>query len=363
MKRIIAVIMSLVIMGMIAPQAAEAGGPALLVALAPDTPGSRDIVVNSGGVVALKAKLTAYRDGLKILGVKVKFFRIPIENGLVSGPASPAKQGDVVSIRLRNGNTFLTLAKPHIDSDGSVTFGKNVWPKILSIANGTTETIEVLFDLPDTTTATGLFAMIDEADVLLCVAGEQQWSSGQAKGATMVVKQQGFLGIYLSRDTPSNQVVLPGSTNVVFLKANFTAGATEDVRISELTIRRYGGRENDLGGISIWDGQTWLGSTLYLSNDEATLYLPAYSAWQIAKGTTKILTVRADIAANATDGDLVMLGLYGVKATGNTSGKTIVPEAFQITLSMPVIIAPQPPPPPSSARIQRFYRPPIKWPR
>ncbi|MDO8424603.1 MAG: Psg1 family protein [bacterium] len=343
MKRIFSLAVSLIIvLAMLVPQIAEAGGGVMVVTLASDTPGSRDVVAGETGLIALKANFEA-RENLTIKTVKVRAFSVPINNGLVTGEATPAQASDVTNVRLRAKGVSLTTSKA-LSADGSVDFSGADWGIAEpTIPQNATESIEILFDLPNTCKATGLYFVIDGADIQLSLSsgGAQIPAVGKAQGTYMAVKQQGFLSVYLAPDTPPSQIVTTGSANTIFLKADFIASG-EAVSVSELNIRRYGGDDKDLSNISLWDGPKQLGANQQLIDDSITFRFPADSRWELPKGT-KTLTVKADIAeiaSGAASGHMVMLGLPkdGIKATGKVSGRIIAPEAPQVVLFSPMII-------------------------
>lgn len=148
------------------------------------------------------------------------------------------------------------------------------------------------------------------------------------------------LSVTLAQDTPTSQLILANSNNIVLTKINFRASAEESIDIYSLTVQRSGGKDVDFGKITLWDGTTQLGSASYLveygqNGSSATFNFPPEYRWKVPKGTIKILTVKADILAAATpntagaiSGDAVKLGIdvAKIKATGESSGKTIIPE-------------------------------------
>ena len=156
---------------------------------------------------------------------------------------------------------------------------------------------------------------------------------------TTPVDTEGSLTLSLSSETPVStvQVVGPvtnGLTNVVLEKIVFAANTAEDIYIKSIIIKRSGGRDTDFSTIHLWDGSTQIGDTQVLSYGSATFNLRAGYYWRIPKGTSKTLTVKANLRGIASQyitgsvtGDNPKLGIPtgGLVIQGVTSGRADLP--------------------------------------
>ncbi len=109
------------------------------------------------------------------------------------------------------------------------------------------------------------------------------------------------LSVALASDTPASATVPSNATGVKMAKFNFTAANDGDVILSDLTIKRTGvGATTELSKLYLYDGATRLtsGRTISASSNEAVFSNVGVT---ITKGTTRSLTVVADIA-NASSG-------------------------------------------------------------
>jgi len=168
-------------------------------------------------------------------------------------------------------------------------------------------------------------------------------ASGHADVNALTVLANGTLTIEASADTPVSGMVAvgtytQGADDVVLAKYDLTA-AIEDIDVTSIAITRDQGDSRDLDfvSISLWDGSTQLGTDQSLSNSTSTFNFTAANYWTIPAGTTKVLTVKADMKgiktlynAGANTGDSPRLCLASdttnlqVLTLGANSGVTTI---------------------------------------
>lgn len=124
--------------------------------------------------------------------------------------------------------------------------------------------------------------------------------SGAISGNTHRIKA-GSLTTALGAN-PSAQTYVNGSTGVAMTGLNLTAGTGKDVRVTSIKLTAVGANscatETDcVLNVKLWDGATQIGQTKSLSADTVTFDNLNY---MIAKGTTKTLTVSADLNTLST---------------------------------------------------------------
>ena len=135
------------------------------------------------------------------------------------------------------------------------------------------------------------------------------------------------LTVALASDTPASATVPSSAVGVPFTKFNITASNDGDITVNSIIVKRTGiGKYDDLSKVYIYDGATRLstGKTIGASTNEATF---TNLGLAVAKGTTKTLTITADIAAYKTGNHA--LGIAA--ATGITTNGATVAGTFPVT--------------------------------
>ncbi len=133
------------------------------------------------------------------------------------------------------------------------------------------------------------------------------------------------LMVSLASNTPATSNIPNSATGVVFTKVNFTASQDGDTTITGLVVKRSAlGAYNDLPKVYIYDGATRLttGKSISASTNEALFHNLSIV---IAKGTTKTLSLVADIAATG-----------GYNALGIASASAITTNGAGVSGSFPV---------------------------
>ncbi|MFN3301949.1 MAG: hypothetical protein ACK413_02925, partial [Patescibacteria group bacterium] len=126
----------------------------------------------------------------------------------------------------------------------------------------------------------------------------------------------GVLTVELASDTPASTRVPSNATGVVFTKVNFTADNTADVTINSVTVKRTGlGSSSELSKVYLYEGAKRLttGRAINASTNEVVFVNLNYT---VPKGTTKTLSIVADIANNSS-GDHA-LGITSVVSTARS---------------------------------------------
>jgi len=152
-------------------------------------------------------------------------------------------------------------------------------------------------------------------------AAEEEEEEAAEEGEQVVIPTSG-IAVSLSANTPVATTIAGGSTNVAFAKINFTAA--EDSVISSIAIKRTGLAYNaDITAVRLWEGSVQVGGTQALNS---TTYKATFGGlnWSVPAGTTKTLTVTADmqtITGGGTAGNTPILGIFA--ATDVVADKTV----------------------------------------
>lgn len=153
-------------------------------------------------------------------------------------------------------------------------------------------------------------------------------------GSGIVTGTGSGLTVALAADTPAAATYVRDTGAVVaqsvasFTKINFTASSDGDVVVSALKLTRDGiSADTDLANIYLYDGNTRLAEHTSISN-RVISFNNAAGLFTVTRGTTKTITVKADISAvNATVSGLVL----GVNAaTDVTAGTAVVSGSFPV---------------------------------
>lgn len=239
------------------------------------------------------------------------------ENGvIVAGPIDPAIKTNNASVMLAVATSTDTITVPvglhnyTIKGDLSSNFGSN-------------DTIVARIN-PGQVTDKG-----DTTSVAITATPSTDQSS-----ATMTV-QSAQLSVSVG-NTPVGQNVVAGAKDFTF--ANFTLGTQssgEDIKVTTVKVAVHStgaASPSQISGFALYDGATKLSVT---SDPDSNLSTTAAAASTstftlstplvIAKGTTKTLTVKGNIASSATSGTLKVgmsdsVGADNVSAKGNDSG-------------------------------------------
>jgi len=161
-------------------------------------------------------------------------------------------------------------------------------------------------------------------------------SQGGGAGSGIVAGVVGTgLTVALASDTPAAATVIDDSTasdtsqaKVELAKVNFTAASDGDVKLTTVKFTRSGiSSDTDMVNLALYDGNTILMESTSVASNVVT-FTKASGIATIAKGTTKAITLRGDVADAASSG---VTFSYGITAASN-----IVTDGAAVSGSFPV---------------------------
>ena len=160
--------------------------------------------------------------------------------------------------------------------------------------------------------------------------------STEVTSVTQTVKT-GALSVSLDPSVTDSYVV-KGTNDYVFAKLVLDAtGSGEDINVTQIqvTVKPTTASSNELSNFRIYDGDTELSVTNDSDSDlSSTASAVATSTFSLSetltipKGSSKTLTVKANISRSCSSGDVFKVGIGGyqnVTATGATTGSSITP--------------------------------------
>lgn len=151
----------------------------------------------------------------------------------------------------------------------------------------------------------------------------------------------GTVAVALSANSPAGGQIVRDAENSVFTKATFTAGSDADVRVNTVVIGRKGlGAVSDFASVTLYDGATKLGSTRTSWDADDTITYNIPNGWTIAKGTSKEMTIVANVDTESTYNSLginsvsVTAGaVTGLPVYGNTMTAVAVASMGTVTVT------------------------------
>lgn len=169
------------------------------------------------------------------------------------------------------------------------------------------------------------------------VADPSQGVHGQTPVVTPVAT--GNLSVSLSADTPAGGNVPEDATQNPVLKLNFTAGQADAV-VTALNIYRTGlSSDADLGSLYLMDGSSVLATNLGIASGKIMFSL-ASGLFTVKAGTTKTITVGADLNTASRDYAFSLNAATDVVATGMTVGGSFPINGnhlYTVTVSNPAL--------------------------
>ncbi|MDD4986125.1 MAG: hypothetical protein PHQ43_10130, partial [Dehalococcoidales bacterium] len=299
---------------------------ALTVALASQSPASQTYIKGSTGMEMLRFNLTADS------GEDISVSSLTID--LSDEVADSADSGDFTNVKLlKMDGTQLgsTVASP--SNEAAFSFN-------LTVPASETVTLKVVTDIPSTTglTSTGYFVLDDAADITSTGVSSSAdlTETGSATGNTMTIGE-GSLTVSAAA-TPGDQNAIIGSVDVPIVGLVFTAGSAEDVRVTRIKLSAcskevhgqntdaqdvYGGDQDDLTNIALYDGstrltakKTWDSSTATTVTFTASDFLNSQGI-TITKGQQKNITVKGDVPSTGTADHAIALG---ISSTSDAAG-------------------------------------------
>ena len=308
------------------------------VALASDTPAGKTVPYNSASTPLAKFVLSAGSEAALVTGITFK--RVGV------GTSS-----DLEAVYLYDGNgNRLTTGRTVNSSENTVTYnGLN-----LSIPANSSQALVVTADFSASSPYGGqhAFEITNAASVVISGSGTVG-GSFPARGNTFTVGTTAASTLTVEDGAnPSNPTI--GAQGAEIATFKLTAG-TNDVEVRRITLLEAGDSEAKLSNFKLYQSDTLLATTADLSGkygDQVVLNLdPTYV---LAEGTTKIFTLKADVAGKSSKTiktyveektDIYAVDtLYGVGAAvnidnydgGTTSGNdfsTVTTEGGQLTVA------------------------------
>jgi len=287
-----------------------AASGSLAVSLSSTSPVAQAYVKGATGKEFAKINLTA-GSGEDISVSAITFSAYDQSSGLDSGYLTNVK---VMNGATQYGNTIA-------NGSSSMSFSSN-----LTVPASSTVVLSVIADIPISTGATS--AHIDVAASTDVVATGVSSSAsitgskltGSATGKTMTIGT-GTLTV-AAASTPGDQTVIINATDTPYVGLTFTAGTAEDIRVNYVKLTRSSsgtGLDTDISNVALYDGTTRLTTKMALSSGTVTFSASEFLnslGIDIAKGTQKTITVKADAPSTAANGDINALGI--ATTTGST---------------------------------------------
>lgn len=135
------------------------------------------------------------------------------------------------------------------------------------------------------------------------------------------------LTVSLSANTPASATIPSNSARVEFAKFNLTASNDGAVTLTAIKLKRTGvGPYNDLSGVFLYDGDTRLTNSRTISSDTNMVEFDTLN-FSIPAGTTKTLTVAANVGTNKTGNHAFSINA----ASDMTAGGATISGSFPVT--------------------------------
>jgi hypothetical protein len=331
------------------------GSGSLTIAAAP-TPADQTLIIGASEVPLVSLVMTAGT------GEDIRVTKVMLRRSCLTGNSCAST--DVSNIALYEGDTRLT-AKKGWDTTNSTntTFAASDFLNStgIDIVKGAQKTIIAKADLPSTASNGNVFGLgiatttdpssSTTTDVTIVglssnttpeptvtkassdLEGANYSSTGNAGVYYATLATAGVLTIDTNADTPVEtiqSVSIEGIQipNVAFHKSYFKA-TLEEVDIKSISVTRLNGRDSDFASVSLWDGDTQLGTSQQLVNGSTTFSFAPADYWRIPTVGAKYLTIKATLNGIRTaygygseTGDAPKLGVDTVTAEGVASGQS-----------------------------------------
>jgi len=318
---------------------------ALTMSLA-STPVSSTVVKGAAGVDALGVVFTAGdSSAIRLTSLQARVYvstvAAPRADGATAGTEVTTPNANILSAKLYDGDTLLstkTLANTSGNATiahdyGKVTFdGLNVIVPIssnkkLTIKLDTNQTqsaeifvaVSILGDEAVDATADGNITAYDADSNTVDVTSNVNILGAGAPSIYIDVKAVGTLNMAADAETPVSDIILSGATGVIVSKIKFTA-TNETWTVNKLRIKlNTAAAEGSINKVTISpEGGT--ATDGYLTTVSAVSYVQFTNlAWVIPAGTSKVLTIKADLKAidqnYAETGREIKLGVIDGNAT------------------------------------------------
>lgn len=256
-------------------------GGNLTVALASDTPAGATVPKNSSSVPLVKVNLTAGSSDVTVSGMR--FHRVGV--GAVA---------DFANVYLYNQDGVRLTTGRSINSSTNVVEFNALNMTVLA---GGMKSVYVYgdFSSPSSTGGQHAFEVLDAASVVVnsgTVAG-----SFPVRGNVFTVGTTAAAKVDIQKGaTPANPTI--GSKEAEISNFKITAN-TNDVSVSQVTLYQAGSITNsDLTNFKLYQGTTLVATAATVSSN-GRIVLKFSPAFVIANGTTKVFSLKADVAGRA----------------------------------------------------------------
>ncbi|KKU48972.1 hypothetical protein A3E96_04695 [Candidatus Uhrbacteria bacterium RIFCSPHIGHO2_12_FULL_46_13] len=298
-------------------------GTGLTVALASDTPAS---TVYAGGTAynpALKVNLTASADGsVNVTGLTLTRMGVSTDSqiaGVAIFDQNGKRHGNFLSFS--ESKAALTFSSDPIIVPAGQTIGAMVkvnLPVNAALSGTVAIAVSSSADVKTTASVTGSFPVVANGFSMIPGTG----SVGSLTVDAVTVHSNG------QTDGTAVNINL-GTVDQEITRFRLAAGAAEDILVKSLTLYNNGNaNDGDLTNIDLVapDG-TILGTVTQTTNRYAVFTLA--TAYNIAKGTSRDLTVRADVVGGSTrTARFVLSNDYDLEIAGKDTGSGILPTAI-----------------------------------
>lgn len=147
----------------------------------------------------------------------------------------------------------------------------------------------------------------------------------------------GSVQVALAANQNTDTTIISDSTaneypqgHIPFVTVNFTAGNDKDVKVTKVNFMREGiANDSDIGNLYLYDGDVKLAE--YTSfNDKKASFDNSSGLFTVAKGTTKAVTLRGDLARGSTSVASGKTYAFSVMAAGDVMADANVAGTFPI---------------------------------
>lgn len=275
---------------------------------------SGNVAPGSQSIVLARFDVKAGGEALEIrkAGLQVKY-------------AGVALTGTIMLKNVNTGETYLSIAADTTgivtsttpDTTSLLTFQQNL-SSYINLAAGETKTLEVVGTVPQSATSTSNYTAymgqfytkrLSTNDYTTLAASDVQANTLTVKDVTVnVTKNASF----------PNTTRSQGATAVKVGSFNMQA-VGDDVRINTISLAIT--TSSNFQNVKLMDGSTQLGTTIGTPSASGNSF--TLSNYVIARDTTKVIDVYADVLSTATTTSVVTVSASGVTGVGVSSSKSL----------------------------------------
>ena len=255
----------------------------ITVSLDTSTPVAQNVVAGSAGVPFMRYRVTnSSSQVINITGFSVSF-------------KGTLQVQDFLRATLLEGSTLLSNSSVSLQgSDIVAVFSASGGGTMTTISPGASKVFTVSADI-SLTAKNGITAYAYLYGFNFSPTGV---SGGlPLTGNTMTVASAGQLSVALDAASPGEKLVAANTFDQVLGILRFTA-TNEAINVQQIALQLSAGASQDLGKVTLWDGATKVGETIFTSTNQALVVLTNFV---VPKDSSKILTVKGDLSAIGTN--------------------------------------------------------------